>query len=41
MELMHRKRVFPGGSSTDVQVAEVSPPIAWISKSESAKQKEV
>ncbi|KAL3353207.1 hypothetical protein AABB24_020946 [Solanum stoloniferum] len=34
------KRVFPGGSSTDAQVPEVSPPIAWISKSVSAKQKE-
>lgn len=35
-----KKRVFPGGSSIDAQVEEVSPSISWISKSESAKQKE-
>lgn len=40
MVLMHRKRVFPGGSSIEAQVEEVSPSISWISKSESAKQKE-
>ncbi|XP_004252112.2 uncharacterized protein [Solanum lycopersicum] len=35
-----KKRVFPGGSSTNVQVPEVSSTIARISKSENAKQKE-
>ncbi|MCD7459047.1 ubiquitin-conjugating enzyme [Datura stramonium] len=35
-----KKRVFPGGSSIEAQVEEVSPSISWISKSESAKQKE-
>ncbi|XP_059277109.1 probable ubiquitin-conjugating enzyme E2 25 isoform X1 [Lycium ferocissimum] len=50
MMLMHRKivffhqnseeRVFPGGSSINAQVDEVSPSISWIPISESAKQKE-
>lgn len=41
MELMHRKRVFPGGSSIDAWAEDVSPPMGLISKPESAKQKEV
>lgn len=40
MELMHRKRVFPGGSSIDAWAEDVSPPMGLISKPESAKQKE-
>ncbi|XP_016541764.2 uncharacterized protein LOC107842436 isoform X1 [Capsicum annuum] len=35
------KRVFPGGSSIDVLVEEVSPSSNWISNSESAKQNEL
>ncbi|KAK4363849.1 hypothetical protein RND71_015207 [Anisodus tanguticus] len=36
-----KKRVFPGGSSIDAEVVEISRPINWISKSKSPKQKEV
>lgn len=39
--LMHRKRVFLGGSSIDAEVVEISRPINWSSKSKSLKQKEV
>lgn len=36
-----KKRVFPGGSSIDAEVVEISRPINWSSKSKSPKQKEV
>lgn len=35
------KRVFPGGSSIDAEVVEISRPINWSSKSKSPKQKQV
>ncbi|CAN4117707.1 unnamed protein product [Withania somnifera] len=38
---MNRKRVFPGGSSIDAEVVEISRPINWSTKSKSPKQKEV
>ncbi|MCD7461927.1 ubiquitin-conjugating enzyme, partial [Datura stramonium] len=37
--LMHRKRVFPSGSSIDAELVEM--PINWSSKSKSPKQNEV
>ncbi|KAK4344555.1 hypothetical protein RND71_034731 [Anisodus tanguticus] len=36
-----KKRVFPGGSSIDAEVVEISRPVNWSSKSKSPKQKEV
>ncbi|XP_059301186.1 probable ubiquitin-conjugating enzyme E2 26 [Lycium ferocissimum] len=36
-----KKRVFPGGSSIDAEVVEISRPANWSSKSKSPKQKEV
>lgn len=36
--LIHRKRVFPGGSAIDVEVVEISRPTNWSSKSKTPKQ---